>query len=133
MNVLPTTPIHELVAFQPSAQLPAVVPNGDVLRIAADRWLIVGSLPAEISASSTVAITDVTGKWREIRLTGHCAHRLLANCVDVEQLFAERDCARTTLFDCPAVLRRLDDGYSIWIEGSYSHAFITAAEQAGAL
>jgi hypothetical protein len=31
------------------------------------------------------------------------------------------------------VLQKSTDGYSIWIERSYLHAFITAAEQADAL
>jgi sarcosine oxidase gamma subunit len=98
-----------------------------------DRWLIIASPPAGMVASAAFAITDVTGKWRELRLTGPAAKRLLANCVDVEELFAQGSCARTALFDCPAVLRKSTDGYSIWIERSYLPAFITAAEQADAL
>lgn len=127
MNVLPTTSVYEVVAFRPSAQMP----DADVLRVAADRWLIIGSPPAV--ASSAFAITDVTGKWRELRLTDPAAKRLLANCVDVDELLQPRSCARTALFDCPAVLRKSTDGYSIWIERSYLHAFVTAAAQAGAL
>jgi hypothetical protein len=127
MNILPTTPIHEVVAFRPTAG----GPDGEALRIAADRWLIIGSPPAV--ASSAFAITEVTGKWRELRLTDPAAKKLLANCVDVDELLEPRGCARTALFDCPAVLRKSTDGYSIWIERSYLQAFITAATQAGAL
>ena len=139
MNILPTIPVHEwavheLVAFRPSAELPAEVPGGaEVLKIAADRWLIIGPRPAAAAASSTFALINVTGKWREFRLAGPGARKLLANCVNVEELLADRVCARTTLFDCPAVLRKQDDGYSIWIERSYLHAFLTAAQQAEAL
>ncbi|MBS0422704.1 MAG: hypothetical protein JSR66_33670 [Proteobacteria bacterium] len=128
MNLLPAKPVHELVGFQPSAQLPVDV---EALQIAADRWLVIGSPPASLLASATFAVTEVTGKWREFHLSGPSASRLLASCVDVDRLLAERDCARTTLFDCPAVLRKLNDGYSIWIERSYLQAFTTAAEQAG--
>ncbi len=102
------------------------------MRIAADRWLVIGSPPAVLAANQ-FAMTEVTGKWREFHLSGPSASRLLANCVDVDQLLAGRDCARTSLFDCPAVLRKQNDGYSIWIERSYLHAFTTAAEQAGAV
>jgi len=130
MKLLPTKPVHEVVGLQSSLQLPAAL---QALRIAADRWLIIGSAPAILAGSGTFAITEVTGKWREIHLSEPSASRLLANSVDADELLAERDCARTTLFDCPAVLRRLNDGYSIWIERSYLHAFTTAANQAGAL
>ena len=72
----------------------------------------------------------MTGKWREFRLTGTCAARLLANSVNVEELLCDRDCARTTLFDCPALLYGLDGGFSVWIERSYENAFVIAARQA---
>lgn len=133
MNLLPPKPVHELVGFQPSAQLPAEL---EALRIAADRWLVIGSpaaAVADFATNAAFAITDVTGKWREFHLTGPSARSLLATCIDVDELFAGRDCARTALFDCPAMLRKLDDAYSIWIERSYLHAFITATKQAGIL
>jgi sarcosine oxidase gamma subunit len=145
---LPTVPVYELVTFHPSFQdgLPSDWPkgpgearrradgSGEILRIAVDRWLILNPEPALVATgaahSHLCALTDVTAKWREFRLTGTKARRLLANSLDVEELLAERDCARTALFDCPALLCTLHAGFSVWIERSYEHAFVVAVEQA---
>jgi hypothetical protein len=117
--------LHEVVSFRPGAALPAGIP---ALQIGVDRWLVLGLQP---SPPEGFAVTDVTGKWREIRLTG--SSTLLANTVDVEALLADRSCARTALFDCPAILQKLDTGYAVWVERSYEHAFNTALRQAAAL
>ena len=145
---LPTVPVYELVTFHPSFQdgLPSDWPkgpgearrradgSGEILRIAVDRWLILDPEPALVATGAALshlcALTDVTGKWREFRLTGTKARRLLANSVDVEELLAERDCARTALFDCPALLCKLHAGFSVWIERSYEQSFVVAVEQA---
>jgi sarcosine oxidase gamma subunit len=119
--------LYEVVALRPATQLPGDIP---ALQIAADRWLILDRQP---SLPTGFAVTDVTGKWREIRLTSPSAARLLANSVDVEALLAGRDCARTALFDCPAILARLGPGYTVWVERSYEHAFNVAVQQAAAL
>jgi hypothetical protein len=119
--------LYEVVALRPATQLPGDIPG---LQIAADRWLILNRQPA---LPAGFASTDVTGKWREIHLTSPSATRLLANTVDVEALLAGRDCARTALFDCPAILARLGTGYTVWVERSYEHAFNVAVEQAAAL
>jgi sarcosine oxidase gamma subunit len=121
--------LYEVVALRPATELPADI-QGTILQIAADRWLILDQQPA---LPAGFAITDVTGKWREIRLTSATAARLLANTVDIDALLAGRDCARTALFDCPAILARLDTGYSVWVERSYEHAFNVAVERAAAL
>jgi len=121
--------LYEVVALRPATQLPADI-QGTILQIAADRWLIPNRQPA---LPAGFVVTDVTGKWREIRLTSPSAASLLANTVDVAALLAGRDCARTALFDCPAILARLDLGYSVWVERSYEHAFNVAVEQAAAL
>ena len=119
--------LYEVVALRPATELPRDTP---ALQIAADRWLIPDRQPA---LPADFAVTEVTGKWREIRLTTSSAARLLANTVDVEALLAGRDCARTTLFDCPAILARLGTGYTVWVERSYEHAFNVAVQQAAAL
>jgi hypothetical protein len=121
--------LYEVVALRPATELPADMAR-TALRIAADRWLIPDRQPA---LPAGFAITDVTGKWRQVRLITASAARLLANTVDVEALLAGRDCARTALFDCPAILARLDPGYSVWVERSYEHAFNVAVAQAAAL
>jgi hypothetical protein len=118
--------LYEAVALRPTTQLP----EGTALQIASDRWLFVNGQP---ELPSDFAVIDVTGKWREIRLTSAAAARLLANTVDVDALLAGRDCARTALFDCPAILTRLDTGYAVWVERSYEHAFNVAVQQASAL
>jgi sarcosine oxidase gamma subunit len=148
LEALPTVPMYELVTFRPSFQdgLPTVWPkgpgqarrradgSGEILRIAVDRWLILNPGPALVATGAALsdlcALTEVTGKWREFRLRGTQAARLLANSVDVEELLAERDCARTVLFDCPALLCKLHAGFSVWIERSFEHAFVVAVEQA---
>jgi hypothetical protein len=124
-----TTPIYEVVAFRPSTQLPADT-QGTIMQVAADRWLVLRQ-PAPSLSEADFAITDVTGKWREIRLVA--PSKILANTVDVEELLAGRDCARTALFDCPAILQRLEEGYAVWIERSYEHAFHVAVQQAASL
>jgi hypothetical protein len=121
------TALFEVVALRPATELPGGLP---ALQIAADRWLILDRQPA---LPAGFAVTEVTGKWREIHLTSPSATRLLANTVDVEALLAGRDCARTALFDCPAILARLGTGYTVWVERSYAHAFNVAVEQAAAL
>jgi hypothetical protein len=121
--------IYEVVALRPSAQLPADT-QGMIMQIAADRWLVLRRPPLSLSEAD-FAITDVTGKWREIRIAA--PSKVLANTVDVEELLAGCDCARTALFDCPAILQRLNDGHAIWIERSYEHAFNVAVQQAASL
>jgi hypothetical protein len=121
--------IHEVVSFRPSTQLPADTQRV-IMQIAADRWLVLRRPPLSLSETD-FAITDVTGKWREIPIAA--PSKVLANTVDVEKLLAGCDCARTALFDCPAILQRLDDGYAIWIERSYEHAFNVAVQQAASL
>jgi hypothetical protein len=121
--------IYEVVAFRPSTQLPADT-QGVIMQIAADRWLVLRRPPLSLSEAD-FAITDVTGKWREIPIAA--PSKVLANTIDVEELLAGRDCARTALFDCPAILQRGDGGYAVWIERSYEHAFNVAVQQAASL
>lgn len=145
LKALPTAPVYEVVTFrQTSCDLPEHWPKGsgearrcidgsaEILRIAADRWLLLRPCD-DVTATALAracALTDVTGKWREFRLTGPSAARLLANSINLHELLSDRDCARTALFDCPALLYKLDDGFSVWIERSYENAFLRAASQA---
>jgi hypothetical protein len=123
-----TTSIYEVVAFRTPAQLPAGL-QGPILQIAADRWLTLNRPPP--LAASDFAITDVTGKWRPIRLDE--PEKILANTVDVQALLAGRECARTSLFDCPALLQKVGDEYVVWVERSYEHAFNVAVQQVASL
>ncbi len=148
LRAVPTAPVYELVTYRPAFRdsLPADWPkepgearrgadgSAEILRIAADRCLILNPLPllgaTETAVASLGPPTNVTGKWSEFRLTGSSATRLLANSIDVEELLAERDCGRTALFDCPALICKLNEGFSIWVERSYEYAFLVAVEQA---
>lgn len=121
--------IYEVVAFRPSTQLPADT-QGTIMQVAVDRWLVLRQAPLSLSEAD-FAISDVRGKWREIRFSA--PSKVLANTVDVEEVLAGGDCARTALFDCPAILQRLSDGYAVWIERSYEHAFNVAVQQAASL
>jgi len=121
--------IYEVVAFRPSTQLPADT-QGVIMQIAADRWLVLRRPPLSLSEADFY-ITDVTGKWREIPIAA--PSKVLANTVDIEEILAGCDCAKTALFDCPAILQRLNDGYAVWIERSYEHAFNAAVQQVAAL
>jgi hypothetical protein len=102
LEALPTAPVYELATFRTSFQdeLPAHWPLGpgdarrsadgcaELLKIAADRWLLV-------QPRNDVVAT-----------------------------------ARTALFDCPALLYKLNAGFSVWIERSYASAFVIAVSQA---
>lgn len=119
--------LYEVVAFRPATELPADIQSAS-LQIAADRWLILDRKPV---LPAGFAVIDVTSKWRELHLAS--AARLLANTVDIEALLAGRACARTALFDCPAIVVRRDAEYSVWVERSYEHAFNVAIRQAATL
>ena len=125
------------------------------MQVAADRWLVIREAPSQAPSQAQVqapsqpqshqrleslpvslsesdfSVTDVTGKWLEIRLSA--PSRALASTADVEELLAGRDCARTALFDCPAILQRHNEGYAVWIERSYEHAFTVAIQRAAAV
>jgi heterotetrameric sarcosine oxidase gamma subunit len=116
----------------------AVRHDGDgrpvLLHFAPARWLvpaphpdIAALLEAAIAAGAGVVI-DVEGKWTAVRLLGPGAGRLLASTVDVESLLAGRECGGVSLFDCPAVLTRVPDGFAIWVQSSYAADFIAAVE-----
>jgi hypothetical protein len=115
--------LYEIVAYRPTAAFPSVTP---AVQIAVDRWLVADRQPA---LPEGFAVTDVTGKWQEMRISAE----LLSNTVDAEQLLADRSSARTVLFDCPAILHKVAEGYAVWIERSYAHAFDTAVQQVATL
>ena len=63
---------------------------------------------------------DVEGKWRALAVLGAGAERLLAESIDVASVLSQRECAAIRLFDCPVVLAREPDGFSVWVEASYA-------------
>ena len=124
-----TTPVYEVVALRSATRLPAEA-QGTIMQVAVDRWLVLRQGPLSLSEAD-FAVTEVTGKWLEVHLTD--PPKVLANTVDIDELLTGRDCARTTLFDCPAIIQKLDGGYAIWIERSYEYAFNIAVQQAASL
>ena len=106
-----------------------------LLHFAPARWLAPGPHP-DITALIDAAVTagagasvEVEGKWTALELLGPGATRLLSSTVDVEPLLEARECAAVTLFDCPAVLARLPDGFAIWVRSSYAADFVASAER----
>ena len=114
----------------------AVRHDGDgrpvLLHFAPARWLApaphpdIAALLEAATAAGAGAVVDVEGKWTAFKLVGPDATRLLASTVDLEPLLAGRECAAVTLFDCPAVLTRVPDGFAIWVRSSYATDFAAA-------
>jgi heterotetrameric sarcosine oxidase gamma subunit len=105
-----------------------------LLHFAPARWLAPAPHPditALIGAATEAGagtVVDVDGKWQAVELLGPGAARLLASTVDVGMALEGRECAAVTLFDCPAVLARLADGFAIWVRSSYAADFVAAVE-----
>jgi len=96
-----------------------------VLYFAPRRWLVIepdaetaDHIDGYVSAG-IAACVDVTGKWRELNVSGPGAAYLLARTIDVECVLHERGCAAVTLFDCPAIIITTADGFLIWVHASY--------------
>lgn len=106
-----------------------------LLHFAPARWLAPAPHPditALIQAATQAdagAVVDVDGKWQAMELLGAGAARLLGSTLDVEAVLDGRECAAVTLFDCPAVLTRVPDGFAIWVRSSYAADFTLAVER----
>ena len=83
----------------------------------------------EAAGSGAGTLMNVTGKWDAMQIRGAGAMRLLACTVNCEVMLDNRGCAAATLFDCPAILMRSSDGFSVWVQSSYSAHFLATAEQ----
>jgi heterotetrameric sarcosine oxidase gamma subunit len=105
--------------------------NGGELRamhVAPGRWLVPDPAPGLLALLESAAaedsgmLTDVSGQWRRLGVTGPGASRVLHAAVAVESVLAERDCGALLLFDCPAVLIREAGGFSVWVTSTYAEA-----------
>lgn len=101
-----------------------------LLHFAPARWLA-PSPGAEITAlvqsaeqASAGSLVDVTGKWREFRLSGPDVLRVLGCSIDAAAVLEGRECAAVTLFDCPAIVARGMDGFETWLQASYVVDFL---------
>jgi hypothetical protein len=73
-----------------------------------------------LAAAGVGAVFDVEGKWRALAVLGAGAERVLAETIDVASVLSHRECAAVRLFDCPVVLARAPEGFSLWVEASYA-------------
>lgn len=105
-----------------------------LLHFAPARWLApaphpdIAALIAAATEAGAGAVVDVGGKWTAMQLLGPGAARLLASTVDVELVLEGRECASVTLFDCPAILARVPDGFAVWVRASYAADFVAAVQ-----
>lgn len=123
----------EFVAYT-TADLPASLPRrpGEVqylegepvlLYVAPGRWFApaaaeaVRTRLAGLGESGTTV--DLEGYWARIDVTGPRATAVLSATIDVLAVLDGRDCAAVTLFDCPARVVRLGNGYAVWTRASH--------------
>jgi heterotetrameric sarcosine oxidase gamma subunit len=145
-GALEKLPVIEIVAL--GAALPALAHGAEapgsvrrdasgraiVLHFAPRRWLAVAdSYSANPEPSGCrrddCTVTDVTGKWEVVRVVGTRAARVLASSLDIAAVLADRECAAAMLFDCPTVVVRDDDGFTIWVRSSYRLALSAALQR----
>ena len=105
-----------------------------LLHFAPARWLAPAPTPElrrllEGAASSGAgSLINANGKWVPVDIEGPGAARLLASTLDIEAVLSNRDCAAVTLFDCPAIVVRVTQGFRLWVQASYAaHLLATAA------
>jgi sarcosine oxidase gamma subunit len=110
-----------------------------VLHFAPGRWLLPNpSYETEhwVDSAARAGLgmkSDVTGKWARFSITGPGAARLLASAIGLAAILDGRDCAAVTLFDCPAVIARSGSSFELWVQSSYSLAFLATAGRFRAL
>ena len=105
----------------------------ETLYFAPGRWLICDpqdTVLAALRGAPGGALVEVTGKWLEYQLTGTGAARLLASTLDIHAVLADRDCGRVFLFDCPGIVVRSGEGFSIFVQRSHGHALASAITRA---
>jgi heterotetrameric sarcosine oxidase gamma subunit len=112
-------------------------PDGSplILHFAPHRWLLPGPTPellatmAQAMAAGAGTAVEVEGKWATLELRGADAARVLASSIDIAAVLDGRECAALTLFDCPAVLVTIADGYRLYVKASYTADFRAAIER----
>jgi heterotetrameric sarcosine oxidase gamma subunit len=144
LTAVPQDDCFELVALNGDA-LPAVTQEwpsrpgavrrsserAELLHFAPGRWLVpepAASLREELARIEGASLVDVEGQWHRMVLRGKDASRVLRAGVPVESMLEGRECAAATLFDCPVVIGRLEQGYEIWVAASYAESFRLAVE-----
>lgn len=106
--------------------------------VAPSRWLLpvpsdaTGTFLTSLADRKLGVVCDVTGKWSRVAISGRDAGRILANSVDLDMLFRDRDAATTTVFDCPVILVEGVADYIAWVPRSLLASFVTALCALGA-
>lgn len=110
------------------------------MHFAPGRWLLVGPRTATLALVDALSATvggvgaDVTGKYAAIPLRGQSAGPTLASALNVAAVLpAGRQCAAAMPFDCPAVVVREEDGFTVWVASSHVRDFTAATERAASV
>ena len=93
-----------------------------VLYFAPGSWLVINGDPAVPPSAlpSGVIGVDVIGKWNGFLLDGSLVDSVLRTEVQLGIVLAKRQCAATSMFDCPVLIYRAGDRYELWVQASYS-------------
>ena len=96
------------------------------------RWLTVCSLASTVpfELPEKLAVVNVSGKWKLLRLSGADAEGVLRFQLPVHEIFTSRACVATMIFDCPALLTRDTDGFDVWTHASYREHLCSALTEA---
>jgi hypothetical protein len=96
--------------------------------IAPHRWLLLDpdADAIEDATSAGGQVVDVEGKWAAFACAAAGALPALAAVADVGTVLERHGCAALVLFDCPALLARLGDGFLILVQASYAASFMDA-------
>ena len=128
----PDWPLEPGAVRRDAQQQPAL------LHFAPARWLAPAPAPElrrllEGAASAGAgSLVDASGKWVAVDIAGAGAVRLLACTLDIESVLGNRECAAVTLFDCPAVVARVPQGFRSWVQASYAAYLLATARECGA-
>jgi hypothetical protein len=98
------------------------------LHIAPRRWLLLEPNESRLQGLvlSGARCFEQSEKWKVFRFDTSAAPAILSRTTNVEHLLSNRRCARTRLFDCPAVLARFEGAFMVCIESSYEMAWLSA-------
>jgi len=95
----------------------------EILHVAPGRWFAPDASEATRQlleeAESHGAVFDVEGARTRIDVIGLGATRLLSESLDIVSVLEGRDGAAMTLFDCPAIVASIPEGYTVWVRASY--------------
>lgn len=99
-----------------------------ILHFAPGTWL---SLECDSSIASDpptpdAILTNVTGKWIGLRLTGRHVQNVLASHIAVNVILKNRQCAALRICDCPAVLVLTGEVREVWTHASYRNSLLAA-------